>query len=747
MLNSEPPDSAPTLHTDSGSISLLGVHLSYFSFFIESCGGRDTLQGLTTQDVCTTFIIPRTSSGQSLCDVLFSSASLLSSANPTTSTISAASASLESPPLYSSCSSSSLSSPLSTAPFSSSSSLSSVSSSAQLSSPSSLPLVAQATWFVSHCWQYTFLDVVDAITTFFHDNRKTSDVIVWFDLFSLDQHHRSVIAAEWLQDIFTTAISAMGNVLMILTPWNNPVTLTRAWCVFELFACMKTGSNFSIALPPNQLTAFGDSIAEDYGVFLETISSLKSENSTATKEADLSAIQSAIRAAVGFNALDRMIISLLSDWMVQTLQAFIRNAAREGSEVEYTRWQMSLGSVYTSLGKHEEVQHILQDCVEKRKHVLGEDHPDTLKSINNLAESYYRLKKYTEAEPLFLNCWERRREVLGLWHSQTLITMGNLAVVLHEGRREHEGAKSIFTTCLEMMRRVLGKDDPHTLRLMGNWGLALERVGLYAEAEAILLECVGRSVRALGQDHPDTTARVCQLAVCYSQQWKHTDADMLLMDAWERVKRVLGQDHSETLKIQQELWKAKAILDRDGAEQILRDLWERQKRILGEDHADTLRLLESLAVHIFQSGKVEEAELFETERWEVRKRGLGEDHPETLTFLLSLARFYGTIRKWDKASILAADCLERMTRVLGEEHRETLHSHEVLAWVKHKCGEWPLAESLYVEVLEKMERALGKNDHTTEVTRRSLLELREDMRGLPRERVLLDEVSGTDEIE
>jgi hypothetical protein len=42
--------------------------------------------------------------------------------------------------------------------------------------------------------------------------------------------------------------------------------------------------------------------------------------------------------------------------------------------------------------------------------VLGPEHPDTLVSVNNLAELYRRQGRYTEAEPLYQRAWSEWNE-------------------------------------------------------------------------------------------------------------------------------------------------------------------------------------------------------------------------------------------------------------------------------------------------------------------------------------------------
>jgi hypothetical protein len=57
-------------------------------------------------------------------------------------------------------------------------------------------------------------------------------IFFWFDAFSVNQHrtlHDQQYTGEWWRTIFARNIEAIGTVLLVLTPWNDPVPLTRAW--------------------------------------------------------------------------------------------------------------------------------------------------------------------------------------------------------------------------------------------------------------------------------------------------------------------------------------------------------------------------------------------------------------------------------------------------------------------------------------------------------------------------------------
>ena len=61
-----------------------------------------------------------------------------------------------------------------------------------------------------------------------------------------------------------------------------------------------------------------------------------------------------------------------------------------------------------------------------RRRVLGEEHPETLMSANNLALSLSGQGKYAEAEETLQAALAAERRVLGSAHPDTLATAENL---------------------------------------------------------------------------------------------------------------------------------------------------------------------------------------------------------------------------------------------------------------------------------------------------------------------------------
>jgi tetratricopeptide (TPR) repeat protein len=96
--------------------------------------------------------------------------------------------------------------------------------------------------------------------------------------------------------------------------------------------------------------------------------------------------------------------------------------------------------------------------------VLGNDHTDTLASINNLATFLKEQGKLTEAEPLNREAVKGFRRFLGDDHPDTVKSIINLAVVLYDQGKLIEAELS-YKQALDALRRLLGDENPGSLTI------------------------------------------------------------------------------------------------------------------------------------------------------------------------------------------------------------------------------------------------------------------------------------------
>ena len=90
--------------------------------------------------------------------------------------------------------------------------------------------------------------------------------------------------------------------------------------------------------------------------------------------------------------------------------------------------------------------------METRRRVLGEEHPDTLTSIANLATTYRNQRRWTEAEKMEVQVMETTKRVLGEEHPDTLTSIANLASTYWNQGRWTE-AEKIDVQVMEMRKR------------------------------------------------------------------------------------------------------------------------------------------------------------------------------------------------------------------------------------------------------------------------------------------------------
>ena len=97
--------------------------------------------------------------------------------------------------------------------------------------------VGRAVIFVSHAWKYRLVDEVTALRAHVDKLKAVPDydgreIYLWFDICSVNQHVGvSHLDGDW-GTIFSDAIGAIGSVLLVLSPWDAPIPMTRVWCLW-----------------------------------------------------------------------------------------------------------------------------------------------------------------------------------------------------------------------------------------------------------------------------------------------------------------------------------------------------------------------------------------------------------------------------------------------------------------------------------------------------------------------------------
>lgn len=188
------------------------------------------------------------------------------------------------------------------------------------------------------------------------------------------------------------------------------------------------------------------------------------------------------------------------------------------------------------------------------KHVLGEKHPNTLTSMNNLAMTLLEQGDLPRARRLQEAELELSKRVLGEAHRDTLTSMNNLAGTLWK-QGDLPGARQLEEAVLEARKRVLGEAHPDTLTSMNNLAGTLGNQGDLPGARQLLEAVLELSKRVLGEAHPDTLTSMNNLAMTLWQLGESDTARQLQHSCVTGRTHVLGATHPHTRQAAEALMK------------------------------------------------------------------------------------------------------------------------------------------------------------------------------------------------
>jgi tetratricopeptide (TPR) repeat protein len=268
-------------------------------------------------------------------------------------------------------------------------------------------------------------------------------------------------------------------------------------------------------------------------------------------------------------------------------------------------------------------------------------------SLLHCAAGYFDYQgQWKDAEGFLVQATNVRRELLGEEHPDTLTSMANLASTYRNQGRWKE-AESLDVQVMEASKRLLGEEHPSTLTSMANLASTYRNQGRWKEAESLEVQVMEAWKRVLGEEHPDTLTSMNNLASTYRNQGRWEEAELLGMKVMEAWKRVLGEEHPSTLTSMANLASTYWNQGRwEEAELLGVKVMETRKRVLGEEHPDTLTSMGNLAYTWHIQGRVDESLRLMEQCVQLQLRVLGLDHPHTISSFFAL-------REWQEASVRA----------------------------------------------------------------------------------------------
>ncbi len=335
----------------------------------------------------------------------------------------------------------------------------------------------------------------------------------------------------------------------------------------------------------------------------------------------------------------------------------------------------TLANLYMFLGMYPEAITLQKLAIDTRRRVLGDDHPDTLRSQSQMADLLYFTAKSDEAIALLRETLDRTTRALGTDHRDTLILMGSLGNLLL-GQNKFSEAEPLLKAALDGRRRVLGNENRETLAAINLYGMLLIVQGKYAQVEPYWREAYETGRRVLGPTDPDTLVWTANMGGLLGELGRWDDSARVYAEAAEGFRRVRGEEHPNTLNCLNSLGLALTRQGKlDEAEKIILRVLEAQRRTLGPEHPETLHTMASLGTNQTRQGKLDEADATLRATLAIRRRTLGDANVATLDSIGSLAENLLLQERYAEADALLLEKITSGERALGKDHFSTVNAN------------------------------------------------------------------------
>jgi serine/threonine-protein kinase len=339
----------------------------------------------------------------------------------------------------------------------------------------------------------------------------------------------------------------------------------------------------------------------------------------------------------------------------------------------------TLGGIYQKLGEFGRADSLFQLALDRRRALLGDNHPDVATSLVGLALLRVDQARLPEAERLAQDGLALTRQVLPGTHlavARATKALGRVrteqgdypeaielleeAVALyaapghppadllsslhelanaHFYHGSHAVADSINRRALAMSRELYGERDPRVAEELNNLGSIQQELGYYPEAERYYREALEITRGFYGDEHHLTATNLTMLGRTLVFQNRYAEAESLLTSALAVQERVFGPLHQRVASTVGELAGIAYMQDRpDDAEPRYRRVIDIYRVVYGERHQVMGTAIANLAGVYVDRKQYREAERLYRQALGIYQGALAPDHVNLGIIRLKLGR-------------------------------------------------------------------------------------------------------------
>ncbi|GAB4367993.1 MAG: hypothetical protein Kow0062_00840 [Acidobacteriota bacterium] len=336
----------------------------------------------------------------------------------------------------------------------------------------------------------------------------------------------------------------------------------------------------------------------------------------------------------------------------------------------------TIGSAYRNLGQYDRAEPLLAAAEQTRTRLLGANDPETIQSVQGLAELAWRAQRFDEAVERGKDLLERQRAVFGEPSREVAGSLEDLANILAAAGRYEEAGTSI-DKALAMSLALDGELSLQVAACHETRATLLQySQGNYAAAEEQARKALDIRRRLTGLETMDASLSMNNYGVLLLLQGKYDEALPVLQEAVDNLRAVAGDRHPELAKALENLgnvYYRKRQFDR--TLELLGEVAAMRRDVLGEESPAYARTLNNLGMVYDASGRPAEAERALRDAVARMEKAYGPDHPDLASSRWSLARVLSGHGKLDEAEaeLRRAVAIAEKAYPEGSASRATLH--------------------------------------------------------------------------
>ncbi|KAH8195586.1 hypothetical protein TruAng_010242 [Truncatella angustata] len=276
----------------------------------------------------------------------------------------------------------------------------------------------------------------------------------------------------------------------------------------------------------------------------------------------------------------------------------------------------------------------------------------TIQSIEDVKKALLKNKTSTRAalkpdtpETRIANSRKEAEELkgsVGQDHPDTIRKISEMATfqIIHGDKKDASEALNHYKQVLKWCKAKYGDESMDAARRQYNLAIAHEAHGQYDEATKLYIKASKITERHLGPGHPELLRILGNVATLYAQQGHMEQARQAFDDVLRGQQEKLGLDHPDTLVTRQNVAMVlEEMGDFETAAEELRKVFTVQARLLGRDNRATLRTACSLAANHGLRGSLEDSEKLFKDTLAIQRIILGEKDRDTFQTEQMMAEF------------------------------------------------------------------------------------------------------------